>query len=61
MMRYEVRVNYKPEIHDDCMAYYWQIVLITEDGVFTVQHGWDDDIDFALLAALDWADENIEE
>lgn len=40
MPKYEVRVNANPRIHEGSMQYYWQIVQINEDGIFTVKHGW---------------------
>ena len=51
-MKYEIRVNYKPEIHEGCMKHYWQIVLITNDGVYTVKHGWSRSLSEALCNAL---------
>ncbi len=59
MKKYEVKVNYQPEIHDGMMAYFAQVVLITDDGEFSLFHCWEEDIDFALITCLDWADMNI--
>lgn len=51
--RYEIRVNVKPEMHDGQMKYYWQIVQITHDGVYTVKHGWVDNFTLAICSAHD--------
>lgn len=51
MTKYEVRVNVKPRIHNGSMQYYWQIVMICKDGVFTVKHGWNYYLSDAMLNA----------
>jgi hypothetical protein len=33
------------------MQFYWQIVMICNDGVFTIKHGWDKNISDAALKA----------
>lgn len=51
MSKYEVRVNTHPTIHDCCMQYYWQIVMINKDGIFTIKSGWNKHLSDAMLNA----------
>lgn len=51
-MKYEIRVNHKPTIHEGFMQYYWQIVLINDDGIYTVKHGWNRNLGGALNDAF---------
>ncbi len=51
MPKYEVRLNLKPTIHDGCMQYYWQVLLINNDGVFTIKNGWNEFLPIAMLNA----------
>ncbi len=51
MQKYEVRLNLKPTIHDKCMQYHWQILLINDDGTFTIKDGWNQHIADAMLDA----------
>ena len=41
-------------MHTNYMQYYWQVVLITEDGTFTVGDGWASCVQFALEDAEEW-------
>lgn len=59
-MRHELRVSLKPKMHKNYMQYYWQVVLITEDGTFTVGDGWESNIAFALEDAEEWINNNLE-
>lgn len=62
MPKYEIRLNTVPRLHDGFMQFYWQIVMICKDGVFTIKHGWDKYISDAalnaakeaLLLQIDW-------
>jgi hypothetical protein len=51
MTKYEIRINAIPRLHDGFMQFYWQIVMICNDGVFTIKHGWDKNISDAALKA----------
>jgi len=51
MQKYEVRLNLKPAIHDKYMQYHWQILLINDDGTFTIKDGWGQHMADAMLNA----------
>lgn len=51
MLKYEIRINVKPQIHNGFMQHYWQIIMICEDGIFTIKHGWNKHISDAALNA----------
>ena len=51
MTKYEIRINTVPRLHDGFMQFYWQIVMICNDGIFTIKHGWSDAITIAALSA----------
>jgi len=40
MKKYIIEISLAPQVHEGCMAHYWQIIMITNDGKYTVAHGW---------------------
>jgi len=37
------------------MQYYWQIVMINKDGIFTIKSGWNKHLSDAMLSAAQTA------
>ena len=49
--KYILQVQLTPKVHEGRMQYYWHIDLHTEDGQFTVKHGWAHSFNFAMILA----------
>lgn len=50
-MKYTLQVQLTPKLHEGNMQFYWHIDLVTEDGQFTVKHGYRPDYVSALSHA----------
>lgn len=52
MKKYELHVQLTPKVHNGEMQNYWQIVLVTEEGSYTIQDGWAKNYHFAQVNAV---------
>ena len=52
-----LHVQLTPQIHEGRMQFYWHIDLHTQEGQFTIRHGWAETLWEALDDAHDEANE----